>query len=216
LPLSVYMHALGGTGITAYGGLLDIGKLKDGEQVVVSTAGGAVGSVVSQIARIKGCYVVGITGTDDKAKWLRDVVGLDAVINYKAQDLGPALEAATPKGIDVYFENVGGAQLDAALPRMNVHGRIPVCGMISTYNGGGEGVRGLSNMIYKRVRMEGFVATDFAHLNAAFMSDMTSWLKSGQMKYEETILDGFHRAPEGLIGLFEGRNAGKMLIHVAD
>jgi NADPH-dependent curcumin reductase CurA len=216
LPLSVYMHALGGTGITAYGGLLDIGKLKDGEQVVVSTAGGAVGSVVSQIARIKGCYVVGITGTDDKAKWLRDVVGLDAVINYKAQDLGPALEAATPRGIDVYFENVGGAQLDAALPRMNVHGRIPVCGMISTYNGGGEGVRGLSNMIYKRVRMEGFVATDFAHLNAAFMSDMTSWLKSGQMKYEETILDGFHRAPEGLIGLFEGRNAGKMLIHVAD
>ena len=216
LPLSVYMHALGGTGITAYGGLLDIGKLKDGEQVVVSTAGGAVGSVVSQIARIKGCYVVGITGTDDKAKWLRDVVGLDAVINYKTQDLGPALEAATPKGIDVYFENVGGAQLDAALPRMNVHGRIPVCGMISTYNGGGEGVRGLSNMIYKRVRMEGFVATDFAHLNAAFMSDMTSWLKSGQMKYEETILDGFHRAPEGLIGLFEGRNAGKMLIHVAD
>jgi len=216
LPLSVYMHALGGTGITAYGGLLDIGKLKDGEQVVVSTAGGAVGSVVSQIARIKGCYVVGITGTDDKAKWLRDVVGLDAVINYKAQDLGPALEAATPKGIDVYFENVGGAQLDAALPRMNVHGRIPVCGMISTYNGGGEGVRGLSNMIYKRVRMEGFVATDFAHLNAAFMSDMTGWLKSGQMKYEETILDGFHRAPEGLIGLFEGRNAGKMLIHVAD
>ena len=216
LPLSVYMHALGGTGITAYGGLLDIGKLKDGEQVVVSTAGGAVGSVVSQIARIKGCYVVGITGTDDKAKWLRDVVGLDAVINYKAQDLGPALEAATPKGIDVYFENVGGAQLDAALPRMNVHGRIPVCGMISTYNGGGEGVRGLSNMIYKRVRMEGFVATDFAHLNAAFISDMTSWLKSGQMKYEETILDGFHRAPEGLIGLFEGRNAGKMLIHVAD
>ena len=216
LPLSVYMHALGGTGITAYGGLLDIGKLKDGEQVVVSTAGGAVGSVVSQIARIKGCYVVGITGTDDKAKWLRDVVGLDAVINYKAQDLGPALEAATPKGIDVYFENVGGAQLDAALPRMNVHGRIPVCGMISTYNGGGEGVRGLSNMIYKRVRMEGFVATDFAHLNAAFLSDMTGWLKSGQMKYEETILDGFHRAPEGLIGLFEGRNAGKMLIHVAD
>ena len=216
LPLSVYMHALGGTGITAYGGLLDIGKLKDGEQVVVSTAGGAVGSVVSQIARIKGCYVVGITGTDDKAKWLRDVVGLDAVINHKTQDLGPALEAATPKGIDVYFENVGGAQLDAALPRMNVRGRIPVCGMISTYNGGGEGVRGLSNMIYKRVRMEGFVATDFAHLNAAFMSDMTSWLKSGQMKYEETILDGFHRAPEGLIGLFEGRNAGKMLIHVAD
>ena len=216
LPLSVYMHALGGTGITAYGGLLDTAKLKDGEQVVVSTAGGAVGSVVSQIAKIKGCHVVGITGTEDKAAWLRDTARLDAVINYKTQDLASALEAATPKGIDVYFENVGGAQLDAALPRMNVHGRIPVCGMISTYNGGGEGVRNLFNMIYKRIRMEGFVATDFAHLNAAFVSDMTGWLKSGQIKYQETVLNGFERAPEGLIGLFEGRNTGKMLIHVAD
>lgn len=216
LPLSVYMHALGGTGITAYGGLLDIGKLKDGEQVFVSTAGGAVGSVVAQIAKIKGCYVVGTTGADDKAQWLRDEAGLDAVINYKTGDLAKALEAATPKGIDVYFENVGGAHLDAALPRMNVHGRIPVCGMISTYNGGGDGVTGLFNMIYKRVRMEGFVATDFAHLNAQFVSDMTGWLKSGKIKYQETILNGFERAPEGLIGLFEGRNSGKMLIHVAD
>jgi NADPH-dependent curcumin reductase CurA len=216
LPLSVYMHALGGTGITAYGGLLETGQLKDGEQVYVSTAGGAVGSVVAQIAKIKGCHVVGSTGSDDKAAWLRDVAGLDAVINYKTQPLAEALEAATPKGIDLYFENVGGAQLDAALPRMNLRGRIPVCGMISTYNGGGEGVRNLFNMIYKRIRMEGFVATDFAHLNAAFLSDMTGWLKSGQIKYQETILNGFERAPEGLIGLFEGRNSGKMLIHIAD
>jgi NADPH-dependent curcumin reductase CurA len=216
LPLSVYMHALGGTGITAYGGLLEIGKLKDGEQVVVSTAGGAVGSVVSQIAKIKGCHVVGLTGADDKAAWLREEAGLDAVINYKTQALDEALKAACPKGVDVYFENVGGAQLDAALPLMNVHGRIPVCGMISTYNGGGEGVRGLFNMIYKRIRMEGFVATDFAHLNAQFMADMTAWLKAGRIKYQETVLDGFDKAPEGLIGLFEGRNSGKMLIHVAD
>ena len=216
LSLSVYMHALGGTGITAYGGLLETGQLKDGEQVFVSTAGGAVGSVTAQIAKIKGCYVVGSTGADDKAQWLRDEAGLDVVINYKTQDLAKALEAATPKGIDVYFENVGGGHLDAALPRMNVKGRIPVCGMISTYNGGGEGVNGLFNMIYKRIRMEGFVATDFAHLNAAFVSDMTGWLKSGQIKYQETILDGFARAPEGLIGLFEGRNSGKKLIHVAD
>ena len=216
LSLSVYMHALGGTGITAYGGLLDIGKLQAGEQVFVSTAGGAVGSVVAQIAKIKGCYVVGSTGADDKATWLREEAGLDHVINYKTQDLAKALEAATPKGIDVYFENVGGGHLDAALPRMNVKGRIPVCGMISTYNGGGEGVNGLFNLIYKRVRMEGFVATDFAHINAAFVSDMTGWLKSGQIKYQETILDGFARAPEGLIGLFEGRNSGKMLIKVAD
>lgn len=216
LPLSVYMHALGGTGITAYGGLLEIGALKDGEQVVVSTAGGAVGSVVAQIAKIKGCHVVGLTGSDDKVAWLRDEAKLDAAINYKTQPLVEALKAATPKGIDVYFENVGGAQLDAALSRMNVRGRIPVCGMISTYNGGGEGVKNLFSLIYGRIRMEGFVATDFAHLNAQFVSDMTSWLKAGQIKYQETVLDGFDRAPEGLIGLFEGRNAGKMLIRVAD
>lgn len=216
LPLSVYMHALGATGITAYGGLLETGALKDGEQVFISTAGGAVGSVAAQIAKIKGCYVVGSTGSDDKAAWLRDDLQLDAVINYKAQPLAEALAAATPKGLDVYFENVGGAHLDAALPRMNVRGRIPVCGMISTYNGGGDGVTGLFNLIYRRVRMEGFVSTDFAHLNAAFLADMTGWLKSGAIKYRETILDGFERAPEGLIGLFEGQNAGKMLIHVAD
>jgi NADPH-dependent curcumin reductase CurA len=216
LPLSVYMHALGGTGLTAYGGLLEVGALKDGEQVFVSTAGGAVGSVAAQIAKIRGCYVVGSTGADDKAAWLRDEVGLDAVINYKTQPLAEALAAATPKGLDVYFENVGGAHLDAVLPRMNVRGRIPVCGMISTYNGGGEGVRNLSAMIYSRVRIEGFVASDFMHLQPAFMADMTGWLKDGRVKYEETILDGFERAPEGLIGLFEGRNHGKMLIRVAD
>ena len=216
LPLSVYMHALGATGITAYGGLLETGALKDGEQVFISTAGGSVGSVAAQIAKIKGCYVVGSTGSDDKAAWLRDDLQLDAVINYKAQPLAEALAAATPKGLDVYFENVGGAHLDAALPRMNVRGRIPVCGMISTYNGGGDGVTGLFNLIYRRVRMEGFVATDFAHLNAAFLADMTGWLKSGAIKYRETILNGFERAPEGLIGLSEGQNAGKMLIHIAD
>ena len=215
LSLSVYMHALGGTGITAYGGLLETGALKDGEQVFVSTAGGAVGSVVAQIAKIKGCYVVGSTGSDEKAAWLRDEVGIDAVINYKTQPLAPALKAATPNGIDVYFENVGGGHLDAALPRMNLRGRIPVCGMISTYNGGGEAVGNLFNLIYGRIRMEGFVASDFPHLQTSFIDDMTGWLKDGRVKYQETILDGFERAPEGLIGLFSGVNNGKMLIRVA-
>ena len=216
LSLSVYMHALGGTGITAYGGLLETGALKDGEQVFVSTAGGAVGSVVAQIAKIKGCYVAGSTGADDKAAWLRDEVGLDAVINYKTTPLTKVLREAMPKGIDVYFENVGGGHLDAVLPRMNQRGRVAVCGMISTYNGGGEGVRNLSTMIYSRIRMEGFVASDFPHLQAAFVSDMTGWLKDGRIKYQETILDGFERAPEGLIGLFSGLNSGKMLIRVAE
>ncbi|HEY8614907.1 NADP-dependent oxidoreductase [Phenylobacterium sp.] len=216
LPLSVYMHALGGTGITAYGGLLEVGALKDGEQVFVSTAAGAVGSVVAQIAKLKGCYVVGSTGSEAKAAWLRDELGLDAVINYQAEPIGPALKAATPNGIDVYFENVGGAHLDAALPRMNNRGRIPVCGMISTYNGEREGVRNLSTVIYSRIRIEGFVGGDFPHLQAQFVEDMTGWLKSGRIKTQETILDGFERAPEGLIGLFHGRNLGKMLIRAAD
>ena len=215
LPLTVYMHALGGTGLTAYGGLLETGALKDGEQVFVSTAAGAVGSVVAQIAKIKDCYVVGSTGSAEKAAWLREI-GLDAVIDYKAQPLAEAVAAATPNGIDVYFENVGGAHLDAALPRMNVHGRIPVCGSISSYNGTPQPVYGMFNLIYKRVRMQGFVASDFTPLSGAFTRDMTGWLKDGRVKYQETVLDGFERAPEGLIGLFEGRNAGKMLIRIAD
>ncbi|MDZ4376506.1 MAG: NADP-dependent oxidoreductase [Phenylobacterium sp.] len=216
LSLSVYMHALGGTGITAYGGLLEVGALKDGEQVFVSTAAGAVGSVVAQIAKLKGCYVAGSTGSDDKVAWLLDEAGLDAAINYRERPLAEALREAMPKGVDVYFENVGGDHLDAVLPRMNVRGRIPVCGMISTYNGERAGVRNLSSMIYSRVRMEGFVASDFGHLNAQFQSDMTGWLKAGKIKYQETVLDGFERAAEALVGLFEGRNAGKMLVRASD
>lgn len=160
--------------------------------------------------------MVGSTGSAEKAAWLRDELKLDAVINYKAEPIGERLAQVTPKGIDVYFENVGGSHLDAALPRMNVRGRIPVCGMISMYNGGGEGVHNLFSLIYGRIRMEGFVASDFGHLNADFLRDMTGWVKSGQIKYEETVLEGFDRAPEGLIGLFKGENLGKMLIHIAD
>ncbi|UTP40899.1 NADP-dependent oxidoreductase [Phenylobacterium sp. LH3H17] len=216
LSLSVYLHALGGTGLTAYGGLLETGALKDGEQVFISTAAGAVGSVAAQIAKIKGCYVVGSTGSAEKAAWLRDELNLDAVINYKTEPLAERLAQVTPNGIDLYFENVGGGHLDAALPRMNVRGRIPVCGMISTYNGGGEGVRNLFALIYGRIRMEGFVASDFGHLSADFLREMTGWVKSGQLKYQETVLQGFGRAPEGLIGLFKGDNLGKMLIQISD
>ena len=216
LPLSVYMHALGGTGLTGYGGLLEVGALRDGEQVFVSTAGGAVGSVAAQIAKLRGCHVIGSTGSADKAAWLRDVAGLDAVVNYKEAPLAETLRAAAPNGIDVYFENVGGAHLDAVLPLMNLRGRIPVCGMISTYNGERQGVTNLFALIYGRIRMEGFVASDFGHLAPRFAADMTGWLKSGQVKYQETVVDGFDRAPEALIGLFEGRNAGKMIVRVAD
>lgn len=216
LPLSVYMHALGGTGITAYGGLLGTGALKDGEQVFVSTAGGAVGSIAAQIAKIKNCYVVGSTGTADKAAWLKDEVGLDAVINYKDAPIRGQLEAATPKGIDVYFDNVGGDHLEAALRRMNTLGRIPVCGFISGYNSGHSNVSNLSNIIYSRVMLRGFVGTDFMHMYGDFQRDMAGWLKSGQVKYQETVLDGIDNAPAALIGLLNGLNAGKMLVKLAN
>jgi NADPH-dependent curcumin reductase CurA len=216
LPLTVHMHALGGTGFTAYGGLLHIGGLKDGEQVFVSTAGGAVGSVAAQIAKIKGCYGVGSTGSDAKATWLRDEAGLDAVINYKTQAIRQALEEATPKGLDVYFDNVGGDHLEAALRRMNTLGRIPVCGFISGYNSGHSNVSNLSNIIYSRVTLRGFVAPDFMHLYPDFQRDMALWLKDGRVKYQETVMQGIAAAPAALIGLMHGDNAGKMLVKLAD
>jgi NADPH-dependent curcumin reductase CurA len=215
LPVTTHMHALGMTGFTAYGGLLHIGQLKEGEQVFVSTAAGAVGSVAAQIAKIKNCYVVGSTGAADKAAWLRDEVGLDAVINYKETPIRQALEAATPKGIDVYFDNVGGDHLEAALRRMNTLGRIPVCGFISGYNSGHSNVSNLSNIIYSRVMLRGFVGTDFMHLYGDFQRDMAQWLKEGRIKYQETILDGIANAPAALIGLMEGKNRGKMLVSLA-
>ncbi len=216
LSLTTHMHAMGMTGFTAYGGLLHIGALKDGEQVFVSTAGGAVGSIAAQIAKIKNCYVVGSTGTAEKAAWLKDEVGLDAVINYKDAPIRTQLEAATPKGIDVYFDNVGGDHLEAALRRMNTLGRIPVCGFISGYNSGHSNVSNLSNIIYSRVMLRGFVGTDFMHMYGDFQRDMAGWLKSGQVKYQETVLDGIDNAPKALIGLMEGLNAGKMLVKLAD
>ncbi len=215
LPLTVYMHALGGTGFTAYGGLLHIGALKDGEQVFVSTAGGAVGSVAAQIARIRGCYVVGSTGSDEKAAWLRDEAGLDVVINYKTQAIRKALEDATPRGIDVYFDNVGGDHLEAALRRMNTLGRVPVCGAISGYNSGHSNVSNLSNIIYSRVMLRGFVAPDFMHLYGDFQRDMRGWLRDGKVKYQETVMDGIAAAPAALIGLMAGENSGKMLVRLA-
>lgn len=218
LPLTVYLHALGGTGFTAYGGLLHIGALKDGEQVFVSTAAGAVGSVAAQIAKIKGCYVVGSTGSDEKVRWLRDVAGLDAAINYKSEPIGAALRAAAPKGVDVYFDNVGGDHLDAALARMNPLGRIAVCGAISGYNepGARTPVRNLSAIIYGRINVRGFTGEDYGHLREAFRADMTGWLKAGQVKYQETLREGVAAAPAALIGLLRGENTGKMLVRVGE
>lgn len=218
MPLVAYMSVLGLTGLTAYGGLLIIGALKDGENVFVSAAAGAVGSVAAQIAKIKGCFVIGSAGTDEKCRWLKEDLGLDAAINYKKGELRASLKAAAPKGIDVYFENVGGEHLNAALPRMNALGRIAVCGMISAYNNFGavsEPVTTLSNMIYNRVMMRGFVFYEFESKRAQFLEDMKGWIKQGRMKYRTTIVQGIDQAPTALIGLFTGANTGKMVVQLA-
>jgi NADPH-dependent curcumin reductase CurA len=218
MPLPAYMSVLGLTGMTAYGGLLVTAALKDGENVFVSAAAGAVGSIVAQIAKIKGCYVIGSAGSDDKCRWLREELGVDAAINYKTVELRTALKAAAPRGIDVYFDNVGGEHLNAALPRMNALGRIAVCGMISAYNNFGaisEPVTTLSNMIYNRLTMKGFVFYEFEPLRAQFLADMKRWLKEGRIHYRTTILQGIEQAPAALIGLFNGTNTGKMLVQLA-
>lgn len=218
IPLTAYMSVLGGTGFTAYGGLLAIGQLKDGEQVFVSTAAGAVGSVAAQIAKIKGCYVIGSTGSAEKAAWLRDEAGLDAVINYKETPIRQGVKASAPKGIDVYFDNVGGEHLDAALASMNSLGRVAVCGMISGYNNAGARtpVYNLSNIIYGRINIRGFVATDFMDLRPQFERDMREWLRTGRMKWRETVLDGIEEAPHAMVGLMQGENIGKMLVRLSE
>lgn len=217
--ISTHLHILGGTGLTAYGGLLVTGQLKDGENVFVSAAAGAVGSVVCQIAKIRGCRVVGSCGSDDKVQYLLNELGVDYAFNYKNGSIARELKRGLPDGIDVYFENVGGAHLDAACGQMRPLGRIPVCGMISAYNNKGarsEGVTTLSNMIYNRVTMKGFVVYEFNDMRDQFLRDMRMWMKEGRMKYEETIMDGIASAPAALIGLLEGRNTGKMLVRLAD
>jgi hypothetical protein len=211
LPLTVYMHVLGGAGFVAYGGLIEIGKMKAGETVFVSTAAGAVGSAAVQIAKLKGCTVIGSTGSDDKAAWLKSM-GLDAVINYKHAPIREALRAAAPKGIDVYFDNVGGEQLEAALSCMNMLGRVAVCGMISTYNDQQTGVRNLSAIIYGRINIRGFVAPDFMPLQPQFVEEMTAWLKAGKVQYQETVFEGIENASAALIALLNGENTGKMMV----
>ena len=216
--LSTHLHILGGTGLTAYGGLLVTGELKEEENVFVSAAAGAVGSVVCQIAKIKNCRVAGSCGSDEKVDYLLNELGIDYAFNYKTSSIPRELHVGLPDGIDVYFENVGGAHLDAACGQMRPLGRIPVCGMISAYNNKGarsEGVTTLSNMIYNRVTMKGFVVYEFNHLREQFLSDMRQWMREGRMKYQETVMEGIENAPAALIGLLHGENTGKMLVRLA-
>ena len=216
-PIQAYLGAFGMPGLTAYAGLLKIGALKDGERVFVSAASRAVGAVVCQIAKNKGCYVVGSAGSDDKCDWLKTVARCDATINYKKTgDLTKALHEAMPEGIDVYFENVGGAHLDAALANMRMNGRIAVCGMIDQYNATEmpPGPKNIVNVIPQRLMIKGFIVSDHGDMMGDFIRDMGTWAKAGKMKWHETILDGIERAPEAFIGLFKGSNFGKMLVRV--
>ena len=218
-PLSAYLGVMGMPGLTAYGGLLVTGELKDGESVFVSAASGAVGSVVGQIAKIKGCTVVGSAGSDDKVNQLKEEFRFDHAFNYKTADPLTELRKGAPNGIDVYFENVGGNQLEAALTHMRLNGRIPVCGMIAHYNDDGTataGPRNLTEMIYKFITMKGFVVSAFTQQQPQFLKDMSGWIKSGKMKYHETISEGIENAPNAFIGLFSGSNNGKMLVRLAD
>jgi NADPH-dependent curcumin reductase CurA len=216
-PLQAYLGALGMPGLTAYAGLLNVGALKDGERVFVSAASGAVGAIVCQIAKAKGCYVVGSAGSDEKCDWLVKEGGCDKAINYKtAGALEPAIRAAFPEGIDVYFENVGGEHLDAALANMRMNGRIPVCGMIAQYNATDlpPGPKNIIAVIPMRIMIKGFIVSDYGAMAPQFMADMAKWIGAGKMKWRETILDGIDKAPEAFIGLFKGDNFGKALVRL--
>jgi NADPH:quinone reductase len=218
-PLSSWLGVLGMTGMTAYFGLLEICHPRAGETVVVSSSGGAVGAIVGQIAKIEGCRVIGIAGSDEKIKWLTGELGFDGGINYKTcPDLSAELTRLCPRGIDVYFDNVGGATTDAVLALINRKARISLCGQISQYNATEPevGPRLLALLIEKQARMEGFLVFQFAQKMKSAQNRMAEWLNSGKLKYRETIVKGIENAPKAFIGLLRGENIGKQLVQLAD
>ncbi len=213
--MSLYLGTLGMPGMTAYVGLNRFGEPKEGETVFVSAASGAVGANVCQIAKMKGCRVIGSVGSDAKAEYLREECGVDSTINYRTcGDLTDALRAAAPDGVDVYFENVGGEHLQAALNAMNPFGRIVACGMISTYNNA-EPVPGPNNLMLivgKKVRINGFIVFDHNDMREAFLKDMTEWIESGRIHTRETVVEGLENAVDAFLALFSGDNFGKMVV----
>jgi len=214
LPPQAFQGVAGMPGLTAYVGLLKIAALKDGDVVFVSAAAGAVGQVVCQIAKLKGHTVIGSAGGAEKAAWLKEI-GVDHVIDYKAEpDLTAALLRAAPDGIDVYFENVGGAHMEAALMAAKPFGRFALCGMISQYNATdlGPGVRGLIMAVGKQLRLEGFIVSSHTDMQADFIRDMSAWIASGKIKWQETVEEGVENAPTAFLKLFKGENLGKMLV----
>ncbi|WP_305804737.1 NADP-dependent oxidoreductase [Stenotrophomonas sp. YIM B06876] len=219
---SLALGVLGMPGFTAFMGLLDIAQPKAGETVVVAAASGAVGAVVGQIAKLKGCRVVGIAGGAEKCRYVVDELGLDACIDHRAADLPQQLQAACANGIDVYFENVGGAVFDAVLPLLNAKARIPLCGLIAHYNDTalppGPDRLGLltRTLLTKRIKMQGFIIfDDYGDRYGEFLKAMGNWVKQGRIKFREDIVDGLENAPQAFIGLLEGRNFGKLVVRIA-
>ena len=219
-PISTGVGILGMPGLTAYFGLLKVGKLQDGETVFVSGAAGAVGSVVGQIAKIKGCRVVGSAGTDEKISYILDELGFDAAFNYKnVTDYHAKLAELCPDGIDVYFDNVGGQITDAVFPNLRVKGRVVICGQISQYNleNAETGPRFLWHLITKRARIEGFLVFEFADRHPEALVQMAEWVQQGKLKYRETIAEGgIEKAPAAFISMLKGGNIGKQLVKIAD
>jgi NADPH-dependent curcumin reductase CurA len=217
-PLPIYLGTLGMPGMTAYFGLLDVGKPKAGQTVVVSGAAGAVGTVVGQIANIKGCRVVGIAGGAEKCRFVTKDLGFDAAIDYKTENVRDSLKKHCPKGIDVYFDNVGGEILDTVLTLINLRARIVICGAISQYNNTGP-ARGPSNylsLLINRARMEGMIVFDYADRYAEAGREMAGWMAAGKLKSRECIVEGFETFPETLLKLFKGENIGKLVLKVAN
>lgn len=217
-PITARLSVLGLTGLTAYFGLLDIGKPQPGETVVVSGAAGAVGSIVGQIAKLKGARAVGIAGSDDKVDYLINELGFDAAVNYKKDSFKEDLIKALPDGVDVYFDNVGGDISDAVINELNNNARISLCGSISSYNSPGEdvGPRMQWKFIKTSSMMKGFTLGDYAKDFPTGAAALTQWLQEGKLKYDETIVEGFENTPEAFLGLFKGTNLGKQLVKVAD
>lgn len=218
LPFSAYLGLFGLAGLTAYSGLLEVGQPKGGETLLISGAAGSVGSLVGQIGKIKGLRVVGIAGTDEKCNWLREELAFDAAVNYKDDNYKKQLKAACANGVDIYFENVGGEILESALYLMNTFGRVVLCGLISQYNATAP-VPGPSNIalvISKRLKIQGFLATDYSSKIKEMVSNFTQWHSSRQLKYRVDIVRGLESAPVAINKLFDGSNNGKLLVQLSD
>jgi len=219
-PVSTALGVLGMPGMTAYTGLLEIGKPQPGETVVVAAASGAVGALVGQVAKIKGARAVGIAGGPRKCDYVKNELGFDACLDHRAPDLAGRLAAACPGGIDVYFENVGGAVFEAVFPLLKPFARVPICGLISQYNAASPVAAAISvpqvmrATLTKRLTFRGFIVSDFAARHEDFLREMSGWLREGRIKYREDVTDGLEQAPQALIGLLRGENFGKRLIRV--